>query len=1052
MKYVSLHHHSTFSYQDGYGPVKDHVQRVAEIGMDAMALTEHGNVTSHVSLEKEAREAGIKPIFGLETYCAPENMRDTANRRKWHLTLLAETQEGYRNLMRLVSKSWKDGFYQWPTIHGSWLREYGEGIIALSGCLDSKLACDLLGGKGREFGREEDAIRTIHSFKRIFGDRFYLEVQQFPELQRAHQVNEWYEQASKRFGVPLVATSDCHYPLPDDNKMQVVLHAAGRGIGNVDTAESQWEYDIRLCPPSSDAAILERLRATGLTGPAAEQAVASTAEIAQRCNVQLQRARNLRFPIPREYKDSNELAWEWLRRGWRYRLPRNPNMQANPKAYVDRLKYEMEMIESKDYLDYFLMLSDAVSWAKDKGIPVGPARGSAAASIACYLWRITEIDPLPFPNMLFERFIDVTRTDLPDVDLDFDDERRDELRQHLVELYGADRVGNVGTFTKYKAKNSLDDVARVHGIPSFEVAKVKDLIIERSGADARASETLADTIEAFPQAKEVMDRYPDLWKSVRLEGNYKGMSVHSAGLVISNDPITDTVAYYTQMDKKSGQERQVLSVNKYDAEYLNLLKADFLGLKTMGQVRHSLEMIGMSLEDLYALPLDLPEVIGAFRENDVAGIFQYSGLATRIVNGDVKPDNFDELCDVNALSRPGPLHSGTTNDYVLTKWGNMDPIHWHPVIDEITKSTKFQIIYQEQILRIIKEVGGLPWAAVNTIRKVISQKKGEGEFNKQSGTFIEGAGERYGITPENAAKIWARLVTAGQYAFNSSHCVSYSTLAYWQMWMKVHHPESFYAGCLIKADKDGQYALLRDALSHGIDIKPPDPNKSKASWSVDAGALLGGFAQVPGFAEKMGKKILENREEEGDFKDWKDVARIPGVGPKTVAKVEAMVASDDPYGIKRVDVVLTRVLRAIDNYELVGVPRPRYKANEIGKLRYGANVVFMGIPISRVPHDVVEDERGRTGEDESVIRARMKDPHLTKKMLLVAKDDSPEQSMVRFQRHDFPRFEDALWNHLTLNHDVIIAQGKKSMAYGNSFNVKKLWIIDPDELGESDVS
>ena len=287
MKYVSLHHHTTFSYGDGYGLPEEHVARTAELGMSAQAVTEHGNASSHVQHEKACEKYGIKPIFGLEAYTAPVDMRETGNQRKWHLTLLAANPEGYRNLMRLITKSWSEGFYRWPTITGPMLAEHHEGLIVLSGCADSHLACTLLGGKGIEEGDERAADRVIQGYKDLLGDRFYLECQQFPELERSRAINEWYASRSKRHGVPLVATSDIHYPAADDNKVQVILHAASRGGSTVAQAEAEWEYDIRLTHPATDDAILARLRATGLTGPQAEAAVHSTSEIANRCDVTL---------------------------------------------------------------------------------------------------------------------------------------------------------------------------------------------------------------------------------------------------------------------------------------------------------------------------------------------------------------------------------------------------------------------------------------------------------------------------------------------------------------------------------------------------------------------------------------------------------------------------------------------------------------------------------------------------------------------------------------------------------------------------------------------
>jgi DNA polymerase-3 subunit alpha len=1051
MKGVSLHHHSTFSYMDGFGTPEDHVARAADLGMSAMALTEHGNVSSHVRLEKAALKHGIKPIFGLEAYCAAPTMRADKNTRKWHLTLLAMNERGYRNLMRLVTRSWESGFYMWPTIHGSDLAEFNEGLIVLSGCSDSKLNCDLLGGKGREKGSERDARRTMDTYKDILGDRFYLECQQFPELARTHQINTWYEQESRRTGIPLVATADVHYPRPDDNKMQTILHTAGRGGVSVSVTEASWEYDIPLTHPESDKRWLKRLRGTGLSNHAASLALSSTAEIAERCNVVLPKATNLRFPMPAN-TTTKELIWEWLREGWRFRARANKNLHSRKAEYVARLKYEMDLIEGKGFLDYFLMLSEATRWCKDHGIAVGPARGSAAASLTCYLLRITEIDPVPIPTMLFERFIDLNRSDLPDIDLDFDDERRHELVQHMSDLYGADHVGNIGTFTKYKGKNSLEDVARSFTIPKWVIEPVKALVVERSGGDSRADASLEDTVAMFPVATKVFEEHPALEYAYRLEGNYRGMSVHASGLVVSNEPLTDNVAYYAKVDKRSGNTRQVLSVDKYDAEYLGLMKADFLGLSNMGMIGRALDLIGMSLDDMYVVANPTlhedPEVIDAFRRNHVDGIFQFGGEATRIVNGDVKPDNFLELCDINALSRPGPLHSGSTADYINIKHGRMEPIHIHPVVDEITKHTKYCIIYQEQILKLVREVGGFDWTHAQEIRKIISQKHGEAAFNMKVDMFVEGAQRLHGMDADTALSIWRRLATAGTYAFNAAHCVSYSMLAYWTMWLKIKHPAAFYAASLAKAagDKDKRYMLLRSAMRDGLEFLPPHPNRSHETWSINkAGKIRGGLRQVPGLGPSMAPMVINDREVNGKFNGWDDLMRIKGIGPKTVEKMREFSASDDPYGVYRVDRVLTAVRKAIASGELGPLPMPTHRAIDIPTDAKNLRVCYLGIPNMRNPQDVVEDERARTGKSYEEIIATMDRPDLVKKMAMQCYDDSDHTVYLRFSRYKFPRFERGLWS-IDLNHDVVLVKGTKRGGFGTSVHVENLWVIDPDVL------
>lgn len=1045
MKFASLHHHTTFSFGDGYGVPLDHVMRSAELGIEAQAVTEHGNVSSYVQHEKACNKLDVKPIFGLEAYVAPANMREKKMQRKTHLTILAMNQGGYVNLMKLVTRSWADNFYRWPTIHWADLKEFNDGLIIISGCADSELNVSLIGGKYVERGSEEKARKVMDRYHRVFGDRYYVEVQQFPELEKTCTINPWVAAEAAKRGIPIVATADIHYPLPTDNKMQAILHAARRGKGTVEDAEASWEYGILLTHPLSDRYIWKRLVGTGLTGSQATSAIMATAEIAKRCNVVLPKADRLRYPLRKQAGSSEELIWKWLREGWRYRSATNKRMIQMRDVYVPRVKYEMSLIVDKDYIDYFLMLSDSVSWAKDAGIPVGPARGSAAASLCCYLLRITEIDPMPFPNMLFERFIDINRTDEPDVDLDFDDERREELTVHMTELYGEDHVAKIGTYTKYRGKNALDDVARVFNIKPWEIQPIKDLMIERSGGDSRLDSSLEDTFTMFKQAHDVLLKYPDLKRAVMLEGNYRAMSVHAAGLVISNDPLVDNVAYYTQYDKDDKVKNRVMSVDKKDASYLGLLKADFLGLKTMGMIRRSLEMIDMPLTDLYTIPLDDPKVLAAFKRNDVIGVFQFSGGATKIVNGDVSPDNFLELCDINALSRPGPLHSGTTSDYINIKHGRMKPDHLHPIIDNITQYTQYCIIYQEQILQVLKEIGGLPWTHINQIRNIISHKEGAAAFDKVGRLdFIQGAYDQHGISEKNAVHIFNRLVTAGQYAFNCAHCVSYSMLGYWQMYLKVYHPYAFYAGNLIKFDKN-EYALLRDALNHGIKILGPDLDESQATWIASADGIRGGFEQIQGIGKTTGPLIVRDRDTNGPFAGWDDLQRIQGIGPKTANKIKEVAESDDPFGIHRIDNVLDRVRRAINEGELGIVPEPTHKGAEIPTDANLNRVVYVGIPIKRNPQDVIEDERARTGDPLEEIIARMKDPHLSKKMVITCMDDSDTNVYVRFWRQSFPKFERAAWS-INLDHDVIIVQGVKRGGFGTGIHVKKIWVVDPDEL------
>lgn len=793
MRWVSLHTHTTFSYGDGFGPVPTHVNRVHDLGMKAVAFTEHGHNSSHVQAEKACAKLdnAVKPIYGCELYVVPDDYEN--HRRKYHQIILAQDEEGYQNLNRIVSVANSPLFQydRFPTVPLHILWKYNKGLFITSGCADSLLSCTLLGGKNMgekrlEYSDEdfENSVRLVRQYQDYFGERYFLEVQRFPGLDRTRVLNPAFERISEETGAGLVGTADVHYPFPEDNKMQRILHAANRGGGKtIAQADAEWEYDILLTYPESDREIYADLRKTGLSPEGAKSAILNTSKIADQCNVDLPKNEPIKWPFPgsglkgedivrasepgdNSYPNIEDYTWDRIRQGWRFRIQENAHMRAHKQEYRDRIKYEMERIIPRGFCDYFGMLSYLITWAKtvpEPPIPVGPGRGSAAASLVCYILRITEIDPLQYPAMMFERFIDPKRLDLPDVDIDFADDRRDEVRMEAVRVFGADRVANIGNFTKYKGKNSIVDVAKVYSIPKFETEVVKNLIVERSGGDSRQDDSLADTFEMFPKAADVLKRYPDLELATELEGNYRGSGVHAAGLVISNASIPETCAIHTQVS--GGREITAVPYDKKDAEYLGMLKADFLGLKTMGEIGIILDIMGMSLDDLYRIPMDDDATIKAFQRNDVQGIFQFEGRATRVTCGKVKPESILELADINALSRPGPLFSGMTDHYIKVKWGEMDQEKLHPIVDDFTSFTKGQIIYQEQVLGIIRDLGGFPVQRVGDIRKIISQKLGEASFNEMFEEFESGAARLHGVSPELAKRIWSFMVTSATYSF-----------------------------------------------------------------------------------------------------------------------------------------------------------------------------------------------------------------------------------------------------------------------------------------------
>jgi len=1047
-QFVNLHGHSTFSPGDGFGSPEDHVRRVAELGNPAIALTEHGNVSSHVKLERAAREAGIKPIFGCELYC---ETGDPSGRYKHHLTVLAMNEKGLSNLYRVVSQSWENFYYK-PTTTGEMLAENSEGLIVLSGCLGGRLATALLGGKGEEEHAPDlkAAMRVASRFREVFGDRYYLEIQPHPTLEKQKVYNQNLAHLSRRLRIPLVVTGDVHYPHPDDQDIYPVLHAIDRG-GRNNTVESQsqsWEYDILLAHQPTKT-LHWALRQTGLGAGHCGVAIEESLAIAERCEVSLPKLKDLRFPGT---ADSAQVFREWIQRGWYYR-EMDKLSRRDQRDYWRRVNQEANLIIDKGFVDYFLVISDMVRYAKDKGIPVGPARGSAAASLVCYLLRITEIDPMKFPLMLFERFIDVNRHDIPDIDLDFDDERRHEIRDYLVRQYGEDRVGNIGTFTMYKGKNSLDDIARVNRVPGWAVDTIKEMLIERSSGDLRASATIEDTIEMFPKVRQVFEQFPVLRDSQRLEGNLKGFSVHAAGLVVANEPLTNSVAVYTRQDRKTGQRSNVLSIDKIDAEYIGALKIDVLGLLTMAVIRKCLEMIGMDLEDLYELPLDDEAVFEGFRRNEVVGVFQFDGRAMRSVNREVKPDTFAELADINALSRPGPLHSGAAAEYIMAKHGKKKIVSLNPVVDQITEHTQGQIVYQEQILRVVRELGKFSWEEAAHVRKLISKKQGEQAFNRLQSKFVDGC-VKGGVPEANAYKIWKQLVTAGAYAFNFAHSCSYAVLAYWTMWLKQHHPVEFYSAALQKYDpKTKGFDLLKEAITKGIEILPPDPMASEVTWSVSESRvprrvkrLRAGLVQIPGIGETMAARMIEYREESTtEFTDWGPYLEMKGFGPGTLRKIEDFCLNEDPFGVFKLSKTLEAARRWLwERGDENMLPFPKHQSDDVPYEARRGEYIWIGYVRQRNLKDIYELHRSRTGEELDPKKVR--EPQYVNYVVITGEDETgPLVITVHRYRGQYEKYKNTIWN-LKPERDLLLVRGYKRNEYRRAIYASEIWVLNPEEF------
>lgn len=1065
MRFASLHHHSTYSYLDGFQLPEAHVRRATELNMEAMAMTEHGNIMSHVKFEQAAQKEGVKPIFGLEAYCGPidpEHRQQTKN----HLTILAKSQKGYRNLLQIVSRSEREGYYYVPTVDGTMLNECGSDLVVLSGCQGSLLFTSLVGGKGIDPGDAGYArARSVAGkFKRAFNGNYFIEVQAFPELGSTCQANPLLGRIARDLRIPLVATLDCHYTLPTEKEIQKILHSV-RNHGTVEEVSRSWGYAASLCPPATDRELFNKLVATGLEPSQAREAIYNTESIAQDCTVELPKLPMVRYPIPRGYESAADIFHDWLKEGWRFRNC-DRMTPAKRHAYRARLKYEMSIIEEKDFVDYFLIVSDLVRFAKDADIGVGPARGSAAGSLVCWLLRITEVNPMDFPHLVFERFIDLTREDLPDIDLDFHTVDRGRVVDYAVAKYGRDCVNQIGTFTKYKSKNALDDVARVHRIPGYEVQQIKDVLLERSSGDLRASATIEDTLEQFEQARAVVERHPELMQATELEGNIKGFGVHAAGLAISNAPITDIVPVLEREVKK--RRIQVVGIDKYDAEYLGILKIDLLGLSAIDALCDMCAMLGEKPKFMYDIPIEDDEVIRGFQENDVVGIFQYEGRAMRMVCGSVKPDDFAEVCHITALARPGPLHNGAVASYVDIKRGIERPSVLHPSLEAITAFTQYQVVYQEQILRIVREIGGFDWTHAAYIRKIISRKLGDQEFNRQWERFWSGAQKLPDMTEETARSIWGLCTTAGSYAFNAAHSISYGYIAWWTMWFKRHHPDIFFAAMLHRADQksggdssnakasvqskarlDPQIIMIRDAMNSSKQFSRPQHSilpvsltESGMTWTRDGkGALRPGFDQIPGIGDSMAYSIMTWRDSRPTPPTgWRNLLEVKGIGDKKMATIAEFAESEDPFGVKRLDRMIEACRKDLPK---LGLPMPTHTAIEVPYERAedDQEVVWIGVAVHKNLRDIFEVNRARTGEELDPNEVR--DPHLNEWMLLAGYDGTDLLSL-RIDRWKYPKMKKRLWK-IRMNQDVLLVRGvKKGWRTAREIKVVDMWVLDPE--------
>ena len=852
--FVHLHLHSQYSLLDGANRLPELCKRVGELGMPAVAVTDHGNMFGAFAFYHEAIKQGVRPIIGVEAYIAPADRRDreakaaseSGDGYAYHLTILAATQTGYRNLVRLVSEAYMTGFYHRPRMDKALLREHAEGLIGLSGCLKGEVA----GALSR--GNFDAARKAFSEYEEIFGKgNFYVELMDHGLPQQTAIMPELLR-LSTEMGAPAVATNDSHYLRRDDAFAHEVLLCIGMGKTLEDERRMRF-YNDEFYVKNPD-----EMKSRFASWSA--EAVTNSVAIAERCAVTFD-TEGLHLPTftapagktPAEH--FGELAREGLERRLHEMETDGPPSGIAPEKYRERLAYEIGVIEKMGFPSYFLIVSDFIRYARENGISVGPGRGSAAGSIVSWALRITEIDPLRY-DLLFERFLNPERISMPDIDIDFCQARRGEVIEYVTRKYGRENVAQIVTFSQLKPKLAVRDVARVLSLPVALGDRIAKLVPD--GPDVNFERALKES----PGLKELIASDESVAKVVqiaeRLEGLSRHAGMHAAGVVIAPKPITEYLPLY-----RTNKDEITTQFDMNAVEKMGLLKIDFLGLITLDIIDAALDAIRAregKVPDLDHLTLDDEKTYELFRSGKTACVFQFDSSGMRDLLRRAKPRVFADLAALNALYRPGALDAGTVEDYVRRRSGTSKVTYPLPEIADVLEETLGILVYQEQVMRIASIVAGYSLAEADLLRKAIGKKKRE-IMVAEGEKFITRAGE-HGTPKKKAKELWALIEPFARYGFNKSHAVAYALVAYKTAYLKAHYPVDFLAATLSAeiGSTDGIVKVIGDCVEMGIPVLPPDINESGKAFAGVGPAIRFGLAAVKGVGEAAAQAILDERE------------------------------------------------------------------------------------------------------------------------------------------------------------------------------------------------
>lgn len=877
--YVHLHNHTHHSLLDGLTKIPDLVARVKDMGMTACAITDHGTMSGTIEFYKAAKAAGIKPIIGMEAYVAARGRADRdpqKDKARYHLILLAMNNTGYRNLMKLSTLANLEGMYYKPRIDHELLEQYNEGLIALSACASGEL------GEQLRLDNYAEAKRIASWYKSIFGDRYYLELQDHghPDCPSKWDVqvkiNQYLEQLSAELGIECVVSSDGHYLNHADQDAHEILLCVGTGSYLSDEKRmSLKDFELHVTDPAD---IIARWNKTN------PQAVANTKRIAERCNIDIELGKILipKFPTPngeseKEYLDHLVYTGMAVRyAGLSLEDAKTKSNQALRELLSEpqreRLDMEFGVLDTMGYNGYFLIVQDFINWGKSQGIIFGPGRGSAAGSIIAYALNITDLDPLKY-DLLFERFLNPDRISMPDIDIDIQDTRRNEVIEYCANKYGHDRVANICTFGTMAARASVRDVARVLQVPYGESDRLAKLIPPPvQGRHVPIKKSLVDDpdlkkeYETNPTAKTVYDF------ASQLEGTIRSHGVHAAGVVIAPDDLVKFVPL--EMAQKGVVATQY---PMSPVEELGLLKMDFLGLSNLSIINNALRIIRKVYKteiDLSQLPLDDEETYKLFQRGDTTGVFQLESAGMKRYLRQLRPSVFEDIIAMVALYRPGPMQF--IDSFIKRKHGEEPITYLHPGMENSLQNTYGILVYQEQFMQISKEWCGFTGGQADTLRKAVGKKKID-LMQKVKPEFVEGAVKVGGATAAIAETFWEQLEEFANYCFNKSHAACYGLIAYWTAYLKAHYPDAFMAA-LMTSDQDDTERLaieMTECKHMGIDVLNPDVNESFVEFAVVPGEnkIRFGMAAVKGVGVGAVEEILRARALDGGFSSIEDFAK-----------------------------------------------------------------------------------------------------------------------------------------------------------------------------------